>query len=261
MSGTCLSQTGHQDTWKTFTTGGNFNSIPIPWAQWTQTVLDFCLNLLPRSIYNWVTMYSPIGLVRENILVCSPWYQLWPLYLILINLLFLKHKPEIDCGSDSERERRVILTQTPRWASRGWHRGPCTSTCSSPCLSCQSSLPSDCSMLQILLLISPTEEVMLCWLHSVTQRHHCFNRSWPWPEIWVALAGLGNDKGQDSPSGLEQHSRIYIHTTKLSCFSVHPGSTPWLLFHLNQSQAVLQAGTVRVEREVDGLTTELTIQL
>lgn len=168
------------------------------------------------------------NLVIANILVCTPWYQLWPLYLILINPLFLKHKPEIDCGSDSERERGVILTQIPRWVSRGWHKGPCTSNCSSPCLSCQSSLPQDCSMQEMLLLISPAAEVMLCWLYSVTQRHHCFNGSWQWAEIWLPLSGLGNNMGQGSLSGLEQHSSIYIHTTKLLSLSIHPGSTPWL---------------------------------
>lgn len=52
MSGTCISKAGHQGTWKISTSGGNLNPIPILWAQWTQAVLDFCLNLLPRTIYS-----------------------------------------------------------------------------------------------------------------------------------------------------------------------------------------------------------------
>ena len=61
------------------------------------------------------------------------------------------------------------------------------------------------------------EEVMLCWLCGVTQRHLFPNRSQPWAEVTAALSRLVNNMGQGSLSGLEgkKHSRAHIRTMKL----------------------------------------------
>lgn len=105
---------------------------------------------------------------------------------------------------------------------------------------------------------------MLCSHRSVTQRHHFSNRSQPWAEVPVALSGLVNNVGQSSLSGLEgkQHSRTHIYTTELSSLSIHPWSTPCPVVSSEPwPGAAASYGSQSHNRDVDGLTTELTTQI
>lgn len=155
-----------------------------------------------------------------------------------------------------KKRRRVILTQIPRWASRGWHMGLCTSTHSSSSLSCQSSLRKTCSMLEMLLPLSlgrGGDAVLTLQLDSKASVHD--HRL----KVPVPLSGLVNNMGQSSMSGLEGSGTAELTSVQLnSLVSLYIlGLHPVLLFLLSHGQALLQAGTVRVTTDMGGLTTQI----